>query len=128
VVAGDLAATFDGTTCALSGTSDDPGLHQLRYQGPGGTPSSVVLAGVQPPRDWDDLVALLPGFDVETQPPAWVLMGPAAADELGSGMPVTATGDLEDATYGPVCMVGTWPDVTFTLGAPFQTGSGRIGP
>jgi hypothetical protein len=55
-------------------------------------------------------------------------MGPAAADEQGSGMPVIATGDLEDATYGPVCMVGTWPDLAFTPGTPFQTGSGRIGP
>jgi hypothetical protein len=40
---------------------------------------------------------------------------------------VTVLGDLEDATYGPLCMTGTWPDVRFTPGSPFETGSGQVG-
>jgi hypothetical protein len=84
--------------------------------------------GVQPPRSWPDVLKFLPGFDVEQAPPDWLLMGPTASDETGSGREVTVMGDLVDATYGPVCLTGTWPDLVVTPGSPFQTGSGTIGP
>jgi inosine-uridine nucleoside N-ribohydrolase len=126
-IVGRLAVTFDGTVCALTGTSDDPGPHELRYEGPVGTPSGVVLAGVHPPRDWRGVVAFLPIFDPGVAPPEWLLLGPAATDDAGAGLPVTVLGDLEDATYGPLCMTGTWPDVRFTPGSPFETGSGQVG-
>jgi hypothetical protein len=29
---------------------------------------------------------------------------------------------LEELTYGPVCVEGTWPDLTFTAGEPFAIG------
>jgi hypothetical protein len=127
-VTGSLAVAFDGTTCAISGDSSDPGLHELRYQGPPGTASGGALVGVQPPRRWGDVVAMLPTFDVEGPPPDWLLMGPTASDDTGSGREVTVMGDLEDGTYGPVCLTGTWPDLVFVPGTPFQTGSGPIGP
>ena len=127
-LAGSLSVTFDGTTCALSGESEGAGLHELRYQGPTGTPSGVAIAGVQAPHRWADVVALLSSqTDVVEQAPDWLLPGPVASDETGSGRPATATGDLEDAVYGPVCMTGTWPDLTFTAGAPFETGVGAVG-
>ena len=126
-LAGSLSVTFDGTTCALSGTSDDAGAHELRYQGPVGTPSGVAIAGVRAPHRWADVVAFLPTFDVATQPPNWLLLGPMAGDEAGSGQPSTAMGDLEDAAYGPICLTGTWPDITLTAGTPFETGVGAVG-
>jgi inosine-uridine nucleoside N-ribohydrolase len=126
-IAGRLSATFDGATCALSGTSDGPGPHELRYEGMSGVSSAVLLAGAQPPQDWVDVLAAVPALDADTVPPDWLLLGPVATDETGSGQPVFGLGDLDDGTYGPVCTTGTQPDVTFTPGAPFETGSGRIG-
>jgi inosine-uridine nucleoside N-ribohydrolase len=126
-IAGRLSVTFDGFTCALTGTSDDPGPHELRYTGPSGTPSGVLLAGAQPPRGWVDVLDAVPGLDVDAGPPDWLLLGPAATDETGSGRPVTVLDDLEDGTYGPVCTTGTQPDLRFTPGGPFETGSGEVG-
>jgi hypothetical protein len=126
-VAGSLAVTFDGTTCAISGSSDDTGLHELRYEGTAGTPSGVAVVGVQPPRRWEEVLILMGAFDVSSAPPDWLLMGPSASDEAGSGRPVTVMGDLEDGTYGPVCLTGTWPDLSYRAGTPFETGSGTVG-
>ena len=126
-IAGQLAVTFDGTTCSLTGTSDGPGPHELRYEGPAGTPSGVMVAGAQPPRGWVDVLTEVPALDVGTVPPDWLLLGPAAADETGSGRPLIVLGDLEDGIYGPVCTTGDRPDLRFTPGTPFQTGSGQVG-
>jgi inosine-uridine nucleoside N-ribohydrolase len=126
-IAGRLSVTFDGATCALTGTSDGPGPHELRYEGPPGAPSGVLVAGAQPPRAWVDVLAAVPTVDEDTVPPDWLLVGPTATDATGSGRPVTVLGELEDGTYGPVCTTGTRPELRFTPGAPFETGSGEVG-
>lgn len=126
-LAGSLSVTFDGRTCEVSGSSDGAGLHELRYQGPAGSPSGVVMLSVRPPHRWEELLALLPTFDVEAPPPDWLLAGPSASDEAGTGGPLTMTGDLEDGIYGPMCLTGTWPDFEFTPGVPFQVGVGAVG-
>jgi inosine-uridine nucleoside N-ribohydrolase len=126
-LAGSLAASFDGTTCALRGTSDETGLHVIEYQGTTGSPSGAAIAGVRPPHRWEELLSLLPVFDVEAPPPDWLLEGPVADDQAGTGRPVTAAGDLEEGTYGAVCFTGSWPDVAFTAGIPFQAGAGAVG-
>ena len=125
--AGTLAVSFDGSTCSLQGESNETGLHLLEYRGTVDGPSGVAIAGVRPPNRWEQLLALLPTIDVEAQPPDWVVSGPFAEDSEGTGRPVNAAGDLDEAIYGPVCFRGTFPDVTFTPGIPFQPGVGKLG-
>lgn len=127
-LAGSLAVTFDGTTCSVSGTSDQPGVHELRFEGPVGTPSGAVAVGIRPPHRWEELVAMLPAFDVEAPPPDWLVEGPVAQDPAGSGEPVTATGSLDEDLAGVACLSGTWPDLDFAPGRPFPVGGGDIAP
>jgi inosine-uridine nucleoside N-ribohydrolase len=125
-LAGTLAVSFDGTTCSLRGESNETGLHVVDYAGPSDGPSGVTMAGVRPPNRWEQLLAMLPTIDVAAQPPDWVVVGPVAEDSEGTGRPVSAAGDLEEATYGPLCFRGTFPDVVFTPGIPFQPGVGEL--
>jgi inosine-uridine nucleoside N-ribohydrolase len=126
-VAGTLAVSFDGTTCSLRGESNETGVHLVDYRGLIGGPSGVTIAGVRPPNRWEQLLALLPTIDVEAEPPDWVVVGPVAEDTEGTGQPVTAAGDLEEAIYGPFCFRGRLPDIVFTPGIPFQAGVGAFG-
>jgi pyrimidine-specific ribonucleoside hydrolase len=126
-LAGSLSASFDGTICSLHGTSDETGLHVIEYQGIAGTPSGVAIAGTRPPYRWTQLVVLLPSFDPAAPPPEWVVEGPVADDPAGTGGLVTGAGDLDEGTYGPVCFTGTWPDLAYTAGIPFQAGAGAVG-
>lgn len=125
--AGSLAVVFDGTTCTARGSSDEPGFHEVRYQGPAGTASGLVIAGTLAPHRWDELLDLLPTLDLEVTPPDWIVTTAAASDEAGTGEPVATSGDLADGIHGPICLTGTWPDVTFTPGVPFQAGGGVVG-
>ncbi len=119
-VAGTLTAAWDGTTCSLSAEADQPGLYTLTYQGPSGTPTGVFIAGVRDPATWADLEAFVTTVDLETTVtlPDWLVEGAQLTDETGSGELVTGTAQLEPLTYGPVCLEGEWPNVTFTPGAP----------
>jgi inosine-uridine nucleoside N-ribohydrolase len=127
-VAGSVAVTFDGTTCDVSGTSDQRGVHELRYDGPAGVPSGAALVAIRTPHRWADLLALLPVFDVEAPPPDWLVEGPVAQDSQGSGEPVTATGQIDEDLAGVTCFTGTWPDIEFTPGAAVPVGGGAIAP
>ena len=121
---GTIAVTFDGTTCTATregGGGTTPGLYQLRYSGPAGTPNGVFFVGVDATATWADLTAYMGtvALDGQEAPPDWLVLGAQAADEAGDGRPIIATFDLEDAvTYGPVCLTGTWPDFEFTAGTP----------
>jgi inosine-uridine nucleoside N-ribohydrolase len=125
-LAGSLEASFDGATCSLRGTSDETGLHVIEYTGMAGTSSGVVIAGVRPPFQWSQLEILLPSFDPAAPPPDWVVEGPVADDQAGTGEPVTGAGDLDEGTYGPVCFTGTWPNLAYVAGTPFQAGTGAV--
>lgn len=126
-LAGSLSASFDGTTCSVRGASDETGLHVIEYTGMTGRSSGVVIAGVRPPFQWSQLEILLPTFDPAAAPPDWVNVGPVADDQAGTGGPVTGAGDLDEGAYGPVCYTGTWPNLVYVPGHPFQTGSGAVG-
>lgn len=116
--AGTLAITWDGTTCTMTPPTAT-GLHLVTFQGPAGAPSGVLVGGVRAPATWSDLSTFLDEVDltVETEPPAWLIEGGAIVDTAGSGEPVTGTVDIEPATWGPVCIVGEWPNVSFTAGS-----------
>jgi inosine-uridine nucleoside N-ribohydrolase len=125
--AGELSVNFDGVTCRISGHSDRDGPHALAFTGRKGEPSGVAIVGTSEPHTWRDILKLLPTFDVQADPPEWLVLGPAVNDETGAGSEVRTTGDLAEGFFGPVCLSGAWPDVTFTAGTPFEVGSGAIG-
>lgn len=126
-LAGELAVSYDGSSCTLQGESNETGFHLVEYRGPSDGPSGVTIAGVRAPHRWEELLALLPSLDVEAAPPDWLIEGPLAQDQEGTGEPATAAGDLDEGVYGPVCFRGTWPDIVFTPGVPFQAGGGALG-
>jgi inosine-uridine nucleoside N-ribohydrolase len=116
-LAGTLTATWDGTTCTMTAPTG-PGLYEVAYTGPAGIPSGVFVAGVRPPDGWSDLETFLAGVDLETEAPqpAWLIQGGEVVDDAGSGTPVATTAVIEPGTWGPVCVQGAWPDLTFTPG------------
>lgn len=126
-LAGEIDVTFDGTACRATAIGADTtlaaGLYRLHFTGPaGGSPFGVTMAGVQPPKSWSDLVAWIKTIDLATQqePPPWVLTGPSVADEAGTGAPLSVAGAIPAGMVGPVCLSGTWPDLTFVPGTPFE--------
>jgi hypothetical protein len=116
-IAGTLAATWDGTTCAMTAPSR-PGLYEVTYEGPPGSPGGVLVAGVAAPRQWSDLTTFLNGIDLSTEveEPAWLLQGGQVWDESGAGTAAGTTATIQPGTWGPLCVQGTWPDLTFTPG------------
>jgi inosine-uridine nucleoside N-ribohydrolase len=123
---GSIAVTFDGGRCAVTGTSDRPGVHELTYTGPSGQPSGVIVVGIRPPHRWEDVVALLPTYDARSAAPDWIVQGPSATDVDGIGTPVTATGPLDEDLAGVVCFTGEWPMPAFHPGTSFAVGGGAI--
>ena len=126
-LAGELSVSFDGVTCRISGHSERDGPHALAFTGREDNPSGVFIVGTSEPHTWEDILKLLPTFDVQGEPPDWLVIGPSVDDKLGTGSEVTTTGDLAEGFYGPVCTRGVWPAVTFRAGTPFEVGSGAIG-
>ena len=120
-LAGELTVRWDGSTCAFEMTQGlTPGVAALTFDNSTGDPAGVQIVGVQDPHTWTELVALLPTLDMETATiPDWVIDAGNASDEAGAGGNVRSTARLEPGTYGPVCLSGTWPDVSFRLGEPF---------
>lgn len=125
-VVGSIAVSFDGTTCSVTGTSDQHGVHELRYEGPAGSPSGGGAVGIHAPQDWDDFRLQLPAIDPQGPLPEWLSVGPVALDGDGSGEPVVAAGALDDDLAGVFCFSGTWPSLVFVPGRPVQVGAGTI--
>jgi inosine-uridine nucleoside N-ribohydrolase len=120
-LAGEMTVRWDGSTCAFEMTEGlTPGVAGLTFDNSTGDPAGVQIVGVQEPHTWAELVALLPTLDVETATiPDWVIDAGNASDETGAGGNVRSTARLEPGTYGPVCLSGTWPDVSVRPGEPF---------
>ena len=127
-LAGSIEVRFDGTTCEVSGSSDQHGVHELRFQGPPGTPAGAGIVGIRPPHRWEEVAALLATVDVQAAPPDWLVEGPMAVDTSGTGEPVTASGPVDEDLAAVYCVTGTWPDLRFVPGRPFQVAGGAIGP
>jgi inosine-uridine nucleoside N-ribohydrolase len=121
VLAGELAVRWDGATCASEITDAlTPGVAALTFDNTTGDPAGVQIAGVEEPHTWDELVDLLPTLDVETAaPPDWVVDAGGVLDEAGDGGTKTGSLHLDAGTYGPICITGTWPDVSLHPGQPF---------
>ena len=126
-LAGQLSVTFDGTRCTLTGHSDRDGPHRLTFKTATQRRAGVAIVGTTPPHTWDELLAAFPDANSRAKPPDWLVAGPIAEDAEGGGNMLTVTGNLKEGFYGPLCYLGTWPDVVLTPGTPFEVGSGAIG-
>ena len=119
-LAGEITVRWDGSTCAFETNDLGPGVAALTFDNGTGDPAGVQIAGVREPHSWEELVALLPTLDPETdQIPDWVIEAGTANDETGAGGTISSTARLEAGTYGPVCVAGTWPDLTLRPGERF---------
>ena len=118
--------TFDGVTCAVTGSSDDAGVHQLTYKGPVGQPSATAVIGIMAPHAWDEVSALLPAFDATASPPPWISQGPSATDAEGAGTEVIVAGSLEEGVAGVLCGTGEGDDTRYVAGGSFPVGGGAI--
>jgi hypothetical protein len=97
-----------------------PGVAALTFDNGTGDPVGVEVVGVRDPHTWQELNELLPTVDVQAANlPDWVIDAGGLADESGAGGSMKGTVSLEAATYGPVCITGTWPDLEFHPGQPF---------
>ncbi len=120
VPAGEITVRWDGSTCAFEvAGGPTPGVASLTFENATGDPAGVQIVGVREPNTWPEVEALLPTLDLEAGPPDWVIDAGGAFDEAGAGGTIKGSVTLEAATYGPICIVGTWPDLTFRAGAPF---------
>ena len=121
-MAGSLTASWDGTTCRIAADASTPGYYDLSFTGRSGAPSGVLVAGVAATHTWADLERFAATVDLETTTgtPPWLLEGGQAFDDTGRGRAVTGSVTLKPGTWGPVCVEGTWPDVTFHPGEPFE--------
>lgn len=120
-LAGELTVRWDGSTCAFEMTGGlTPGVAGLTFDNGTGDPAGVQIVGVQEGHTWAELVALLPTLDPETDRiPDWIVDAGNASDEAGAGGNIRSTVRLEPGTYGPICLSGTFPDMTFRPGEPF---------
>ncbi len=123
---GSLKVTFDGTTCSLTGSSDQAGLHDLTYTGPAGQPSGTTVIGIQAPHTWAER---------DVAPSDVRCAGIATAvDHRGADRDRCrrdrdareATGTLETDVAGPVCLTGDYPNLRFVPGTSFPVGGGAI--
>ena len=122
-VAGTIVVAWDGTTCSMQPSSQRVGVHIVSLANTSRKPGGALIAGVRAPHEWSELTALLHDLDIEHfQQPDWLLQGGQIVDETGAGTPATATAAIKAETYGPVCVTGTWPDVTFTVGTAVAFG------
>lgn len=119
--AGAFTARWDGSTCTLQMDGGlTPGVAALTFENSTGDPAAVEIAGIREPHTWQELEALLPTLDQETTAlPDWIIDAGGLADEAGTGVAIAGSVTLEAGTYGPVCLYGTWPDLTFRTGQPF---------
>jgi inosine-uridine nucleoside N-ribohydrolase len=127
VLVGQIGVRWDGSVCTIEATGGaTPGVAALTFENTTGDPAGVEIIGVREPHTWPDVEELLATYDLASgAPPDWLIDAGGAADEAGTGVPIEGSVRLEPATYGPVCIVGTWPDLTFRTGQPFVVAAPR---
>ena len=85
--------------------------------------AATEMVEVLAPHTWQELVDVTATLDPTTgQPPDWIVPSGGVGDLAGSGVPATGTVQLHEGTYGPVCLTGEWPDVSYRAGEPFAVG------
>ena len=118
---------FDGTRCAVSGTSDQPGAHKLAFTGTAGQPSGVTVVGIRAPHTWTEVTALLPELTLSRLR----LIGSSRARGGGPGGDWRRPRRLvhREDLAGVICFAGEWPTPTFIPGTrPSRSAAGPIGP
>jgi inosine-uridine nucleoside N-ribohydrolase len=123
-IAGRIVVRWDGASCAIElASGPTPGVSELRFENATGDPAGVQISGVTEPHTWPELKESAPALDPETtEPPDWVIDAGGVFDHGGTGSPIEGSVTLEPATYGPVCLVGTFPELVMHFGEPFVVG------
>ena len=121
-LSGSLTARWDGTTCTLVASEGlAPGVATATFENTSGEPAGVLVAGVRAPHTWAELQGLLADLSQgRAQPPEWLLQGASLNDEAGSGALISGSVVIEPATYGPICVTGTFPDPVFAPGTTLE--------
>jgi len=114
---GTLAVTWDGTTCSTTTAPVTTGLHEVMIRNDDDAPVFLVVAGAQPPRTWDDLLAFAETYDPAVPPPDWILTVAAGGADAGSN--ARSFADLPAGTFGPVCAKGPDDDAVIVPGSSF---------
>ncbi|MGH2474604.1 MAG: nucleoside hydrolase [Candidatus Limnocylindrales bacterium] len=121
-LSGELTVTWDGTTCATGPfEAIAPGVVRIAFENLSGKPAGVIIIGARAPHTWPEVVSLVTGLDLETQPPPdWIIEGAIVSDEAGTGVPAAGTMIALRATYGPICVNDSGPDPIITPGDSFE--------
>jgi hypothetical protein len=103
-LAGDLAASWDGTSCTADATGETrPGAYRLTFANDSADFAGFALVRVAPPHTWEELHELAAQLDPATgeAPPAWIgVMGQVQAD---AGQSAPAIVQVDSGLVGPVC-------------------------
>ena len=109
---GTLTVTWDGATCDLRASSGlTAGSVRLEVANGSDESLAVLLAGVETPRTWADVVAFIESVDVSDPnlaPPDWIIeiSSSATADPGGQAVAIAS---VPAAEVGAVCATGEWP-------------------
>lgn len=119
---GEVAATFDGTTCTAEPVEPlRAGPARLTFENTSGAPARVAIIGIDAAHAWSDVEALARDPDVlSAEPPDWIVLAGTANDATGDAEITGGTVVTTAGTNGPVCIGGTWPDATLAPGIPFE--------
>jgi inosine-uridine nucleoside N-ribohydrolase len=119
-IAGAITVRWDGATCVAQLEEVGVGVVSVTFENSTGDPAAAEIVEVIAPHTWQEVVDFTATLDPTTdQPPEWIVPSGGAGDMTGSGVPATGTVQLHEGTYGPVCLAGEWPDVTYRAGEPF---------
>ncbi|MEW5990845.1 MAG: nucleoside hydrolase [Chloroflexota bacterium] len=120
---GTLNVIWDGTTCDLeASTGLTAGSVRLQVANRSDEPLAVLLAGVETPRTWADVVAFIEGIDFSDPnlaPPDWItqINGSPSADPGGEAAAIAA---VPAAEVGAVCATGEWPALDLAPSASIE--------
>jgi len=116
-LSGTLTVTWDGSTCDLEGSSGlTAGSVRLEVANRSDQALAALLAGVETPRTWTDVVAFLESVDLldpNLAPPEWIIQisSSATADPGGEAVAIAS---VPAAEVGVICATGEWPALDLT--------------
>jgi inosine-uridine nucleoside N-ribohydrolase len=119
---GTISATWDGSSCVAQLSQPlAAGVAALEFTNTSQELAGVTILGVIGSHTWADLQAYVRTVDLQVpKQPDWLVLAGSAGDESGTGAVVRNTAIIEAGTYGPVCITGTWPDISISVGDSFD--------
>ena len=124
-VFGDVTARWDGTTCDVEPAVERSGMARVRLANDSNSVVSVLIAGVEPPKTWSDVLLFVDSVDLadpDVQVPDWIIqVGDGITADPGTE--ATAFLTLPAGVVGFICATGEFPAFDFFDGGSFTVGS-----